>query len=114
MLNWDNTLRFSFGVEYLATKELALRAGYYLDPTPVPDETFTPLIPDSGDKNSINFGAALKIKSMELSYNFEYLMFADRTITTSADVNGDKISDNYPGVFKSKLYASHVSLTYKF
>jgi long-chain fatty acid transport protein len=114
VLDWDNTLRFSLGVEYLPVKPLALRFGYYLDPTPVPNETFTPLIPDSGDKNSYNFGAALKIRGMELSYNFEYLMFKDRTITTSVDVNGDGNFDNYPGVFKSKLYASHVSLTYKF
>jgi long-chain fatty acid transport protein len=114
MLNWDNTLRFSFGAEYCPIKPLALRLGYYFDPTPVPDETFTPLIPDSGDKNSYNFGAALKMKGMELSYNFEYLMFKDRTITTSDDVNNDGNFDNYPGVFKAKLYASHVSLTYKF
>jgi long-chain fatty acid transport protein len=93
---------------------LAFRLGYYFDPTPVPNETFTPLIPDSGDKNSYNFGAAWKMKGMELSYNFEYLMFKDRTITTSDDVNNDGNFDNYPGVFKAKLYASHVSLTYKF
>jgi long-chain fatty acid transport protein len=114
MLNWKNTLRYSLGVEYWPTKPLGLRFGYYMDPTPVPDETFTPLIPDSGDKNSFNFGAALKIRMVELSYNFEYLMFKDRTITTSEDVNGDGNFDNYPGVFKAKLYASHVSLTYRF
>jgi long-chain fatty acid transport protein len=114
MLNWDNTLRFSLGAEYCPVKSLAFRLGYYLDPTPVPDETFTPLIPDSGDKNSINLGGAVLFKGMELSYNFEYLMFQDRTITTSSDVNEDGNFDNYPGVFKSKLYASHVSLTYKF
>lgn len=114
MLNWDNTLRFSLGAEYWPIKPLAVRLGYYFDPSPVPNDTFTPLIPDSGDKNSYNIGGALKIKSMELSYNFEYLLFKDRTITTSEDVNGDGTFDNYPGIFKSKLYASHVSLTYRF
>jgi len=114
MLNWDNTVRFSFGVEYWVKEPLALRAGYYLDPSPIPDETFSPLIPDLGDKNSINLGAALKTSGFELSYNFEYIKFSDRNVTTLSDVNNDGQFDNYPGSFKSSLYASHVSLTYRF
>jgi long-chain fatty acid transport protein len=116
MLNWDNTIRFSLGAEYWVAKPLALRLGYYFDQSPIPDKTFTPLIPDVGDKNSLNIGAAVKYSGLEFSYNFEYLAFKDRTIAASAydDVNGDGYYDNYPGAFKSKLYASHVSLTYRF
>lgn len=114
LLDWDNTLRFSLGMEYWMFNPFALRLGYYMDPSPVPDETFTPLIPDMGDKNSFNVGAALKFSTLELSYNFEYIKFQDRTITSHEDVNGDGNFDNYPGVYKSGLYASHVSLTYRF
>jgi len=114
VLEWDNTLRFSVGAEYWMFKPFALRFGYYLDPSPVPDNTFTPLIPDMSDKNSFNFGAALRASSIELSYNFEYIKFQDRIISTLEDVNGDGAFDNYPGVYKSDLLASHVSLTYRF
>jgi long-chain fatty acid transport protein len=114
MLNWKNTVRFSFGAEYWLSEPLAIRLGYYNDPSPIPDETFTPLIPDMGDKNSINIGAALRFSGAELSYNFEYLTFKDRTITALSDVNGDGIFDNYPGTYKQKLYASHISLSYEF
>jgi long-chain fatty acid transport protein len=107
-------LRFSLGAEYWVVKPLALRLGFYSDPSPVPDETFTPLIPDMGNKTSFNFGTALNVSGMEISYNFEYLGFKDRTITTLTDVNGDGYYDNYPGVYKQKLYASHISFTYKF
>jgi hypothetical protein len=31
-----------------------------------------------------------------------------------ADVNDDGLFDNYPGLFESSLYASHVSFTYRF
>lgn len=113
-LNWDNTLRLSVGAEYWIAKQFAMRFGYYLDPSPVPDETFTPLIPDMGDKNSVNIGAALLTSGLELSYNFEYIKFQDRTIGTLEDVNGDGSFDNYPGVYKSDLVASHISLTYRF
>jgi len=114
VLEWDNAVRFSAGLEYWAIEPLAIRLGYYHDPSPVPDETFTPLIPDSGNKESFDIGAALRVSALELSYNFEYMAFAERKITTLSDPNGDGYFDNYPGVFKSKLYASHVSLTYRF
>jgi len=114
VLDWDNTLRFSLGAEYWAAKPLAIRLGYYFDPSPAPNETFTPLIPDLGDKNSVNIGAALLFSGLELSYNFEYLAFADRNVTVSSDVNGDGVFDNYPGSYKQKLYASHISVTYRF
>ena len=50
VLDWDNTLRFSIGAEYWIYESFALRLGYYLDPSPVPDNTFTPLIPDMAIK----------------------------------------------------------------
>lgn len=114
MLNWDNTVRFSVGGEYQLADPLALMFGYYLDPSPIPDETFSPLIPDLGDKHSFNIGTALGFSDFELSYNFEYISFADRDITTLDDVNDDGSFDNYPGLFESTLFASHVSLTYRF
>ncbi len=114
ILNWDNTVRFSLGAEYWVSKPLGIRLGYYHDPSPIPDETFTPLIPDMGNKNSFNIGAAYKVGGAEISYNFEYLSFQNRTITTLTDVNGDHIFDNFPGIYKQKLYASHVSVSYRF
>ncbi|MBD3234008.1 MAG: hypothetical protein GF315_09830, partial [candidate division Zixibacteria bacterium] len=50
---WEGTFRFSFGLEYLYSSKLAFRAGYFNDPSPIPDETFTPTIPDIGTKNSL-------------------------------------------------------------
>ena len=114
MFNWENTLRISLGAEYFPTEPLALRFGYYFDPSPVPDETFTPLIPDMGNKNSYNLGAALYLGSFELAYNYEYIGFEDRVVTESVDVNGDGSYDNYAGDFKMTLHASHVSFTYRF
>ena len=114
VLKWDDTVRFSFGGEYWLKDPLALRFGYFFDPSPIPDETFTPLIPDLGDKNSFNIGLALRVSGAELAYNFEYISFADREITTLSDANGDGDFDNYPGLYKSSLFASHVSFTYRF
>lgn len=114
ILDWENTLRFSIGAEYWIKEPLAIRLGYYMDPSPVNDDTFTPLIPDIGDKNSFNVGAAVKSSGIEISYNFEYIKFKDRTVTTLEDVNDDGYYDNYPGTYKANLYASHLSVTYRF
>ena len=113
-LDWENTLRISLGAEYWVREPLAIRLGYYLDPTPIPDKTFSPLIPDVGDKNSFNIGAALRFSGLELSYNFEYISFKDRDVSALEDANSDGAFDNYPGLFKMSLYASHASVTYRF
>jgi long-chain fatty acid transport protein len=114
VLNWKNTVRFSAGAEYWVSEPLAIRLGYYYDPSPIPIETLTPLIPDLGNKNSFNIGAGLRFGGAELSYNFEYLTFQSRTVTTLTDLNHDGVYDNFPGAYKSKLYASHISLSYRF
>ena len=114
MFDWENTLRFSLGGEYYMFDPLAIRFGYYFDPSPVPDRAFTPLIPDMGNKNSYNIGGGLHLGSFELAYNYEYISFEDRMIEALEDVNQDGAFDNYPGDFKMSLHASHISFTYRF
>lgn len=114
MFLWDNITRVSLGCEYKVFDPLALRLGYYFDPSPIPDSTFSPIIPDLGDKNAFNIGAALTVGGVEVSYNYEYLTFEDRNISTLSDVNGDGIYDNYPGQYKMNLHASHILITYRF
>ena len=41
-------------------------------------------------------------------------MFEDRNVATLSDVNGDGTFDNYPGLYKMDLHASHLLITYRF
>ncbi|MCP4582160.1 MAG: hypothetical protein GY839_11130 [candidate division Zixibacteria bacterium] len=109
---WENTLRFSLGSQYQVSDPLALRFGFYYDPSPIPDETFSPLFMDIGTKYSANLGAALKVSTWELGYNFEYIYFDSRDIAEDIDVGREV--DNYPGSFKAYLIANHISITYRF
>ena len=109
---WENIFRVSIGGEYHALKPLWIRGGFYLDPSPIPDETFSPLFMDIGSKYSANIGCAFDISSWQIGYNFEYIHFAERDVTAGAI--GDIGFDNYPGVFKSYLIANHLSVTYRF
>jgi long-subunit fatty acid transport protein len=69
---WDNTIRLSLGGEYQLNEPLTLRAGFYYDPSPIPDNTFSPLIPDVGTKYSGNLGATYKLRGgWDASYTVE-------------------------------------------
>jgi long-chain fatty acid transport protein len=113
---WDSTLRISIGMEYYLHERLALRAGYFNDPSPIPDETYTPTIPDIGTKNSFNIGIGWDTGPLKIDYNLEYIKFSERDIpsTEYTDDNGDGRYDNYPGLYKMDLFASFISVTHSF
>jgi len=116
IMEWENTTRISLGLEYRYSEKLAFRAGYFNDPSPIPDKTFTPLIPDIGTKNSFNVGAGWDLGTFRIDYNFEYIKFSDRNIPAAnyQDADGDGTYDNYPGIYKMDLFASFISITHRF
>jgi len=101
-------------LQYVFKETVTLWGGYYYDPSPVPDETLSPLFPDVGDKNSFNLGGSLFLGDYEVSYNFEYVSSWDRDIDTLSDPNGDGLFDNYTGSYKMNSLSSLFSLTYRF
>ncbi|MBD3170254.1 MAG: hypothetical protein GF307_12280 [candidate division Zixibacteria bacterium] len=113
---WESTVRFSLGLEYIYSEKLAFRLGYFNDPSPIPDETFTPTIPDIGNKNSFNAGFGYDLGTIRIDYNFEYIKFSERNIPASGytDANNDGEYDNHPGVYNMDLFASFISITHRF
>jgi len=109
---WEDILRFSLGGQYQVSDPFALRFGFYYDPSPIPDETFSPLFMDIGTKYSGNLGASVKASNWELGYNFEYIHFSSRDIPEDEAAGSD--FDNYPGLFEAYLIANHLSITYRF
>jgi long-chain fatty acid transport protein len=113
-LQWEDVVRYSLGVEYQLLKKLAVRGGYYSDPSPSPDKTFSPLFLDVGDKNGISLGFSYRFNSIELGYNYEYLDFKERKINQLEDINGDGVFDNYPGWYKMNMHSSYFTFIYHF
>ncbi|OQY13014.1 MAG: hypothetical protein B6I31_02120 [Desulfobacteraceae bacterium 4572_19] len=56
--NWVNTVQVKCGAEWQVNDMLALRVGYYFDPSPIPDATFDIPWPDA-DKNNFSIGFGL-------------------------------------------------------
>ncbi len=76
--NWDDVVAIYVGGEYRVTDPLALRLGFRYDPTPVPDETMGPELPDS-DKLYYCAGAGYKVNQWTFDLAYMYMDKKDRT-----------------------------------
>jgi long-chain fatty acid transport protein len=103
-LHWESTWQIRFGLEYWLSEAFALRAGYYWDPTPTPDETLNVLIPGF-DYNSISMGFGYLMNGLELGFTLEYLMGKERVIPLSEDYE-------MPGVYNMNVLAINFGLIY--
>ncbi|HBA88449.1 MAG TPA: aromatic hydrocarbon degradation protein [Geobacter sp.] len=107
--NWRDVWGYKFGGEYALTPMLDLRAGYFFDQTPVPDETVDPLLPDA-DRHSFSFGAGLHNAFCTLDLAYMWVHFVDRDVHNQdmATLRGEN------GTFKSDVYLLAANLNLKF
>jgi len=114
---YHNTLRLSIGGQYKYSDPLTFRAGFYYDPSPIPDSSMTPLIADIGTKISGNIGVSYKLRGgWEAFYTLEFVKFGSRNITEHAttETSSGITSDNYPGSYKEYFVANFISFAYRF
>ena len=112
--NWKNIVKFSLGGEYILKEELFVRGGYFFEKSPIPDNTFTLLFPDAGNKHSFNLGLSYKINSFEFGYDYQLVIYNKREVKSLEDVNGDGRFDNLPGSYKMFFHCSGLSFSYRF
>lgn len=110
---WKDVTRFSLGLQYMPHKSLALRAGYFLDPTPTPDKTLTPLFFNSGEKNGYTLGVGYKGESFEFGYSYEFAGYKEKFLKPSTDVYPELLI-NLPGRYQNSTHTSYFTFTYKF
>ncbi|HEY5995936.1 MAG TPA: outer membrane protein transport protein, partial [Candidatus Deferrimicrobiaceae bacterium] len=87
---WKNVVALRVGGEYRVTPEVALRAGYAYDPTPVPGNTLSAELPDA-NRHSYHVGAGCKVGPVTVDAAYFYLQKTDRTVaqgTTAPAING--------------------------
>lgn len=91
--NWKNSWTFRGGLNYQATRNLNVNAGFLYDRTPQPDEDVSPLLPDANRTGlSVGFGVKMsESTSVELA-NLA-LFFHERPTNTNRD--------NFSGTYKT-------------
>ncbi|MGB9004886.1 MAG: outer membrane protein transport protein [Candidatus Aminicenantales bacterium] len=112
-LLWKDALQIRFGAEYKVTQAIALRAGYYIDPSPAPDATMNVLLP-SFDFNVLTFGVGYGLNSLNVDLGFEYLMGKDRTIQYLDTLPGARYPHAQPGKYGMNIVVPNISVSYKF
>lgn len=83
--NWDDAWAVRVGAQYKVTPQLAARAGYFFDTTPVPEGTLDPLVPDA-DRHGVTLGAGYK-SCGGLTVDFAYML----VVTMDSDVNNEAL-----------------------
>jgi long-chain fatty acid transport protein len=78
--SWNDVVALRLGAEFRVTDPLALRAGFYYDPTPVPAETLGPELPDATRLN-YTVGAGYKVGPWTIDGAFMYIDKKDRTVS---------------------------------
>ncbi len=70
--NWKDTIQLRIGGEWNINDMFSLRAGYFYDPSPIPDETFDTMWPDA-DRKTYSIGAGINFtKHLSLDLVFQY------------------------------------------
>jgi long-chain fatty acid transport protein len=87
-LDWKDEFVYHTGVEYQVIKSLALRAGYYYSPSPVPAGTLTPLTAAIFE-HTLSAGLGWHCGSCAIDLAYEYDLPVTETVGTSALLDGE-------------------------
>lgn len=107
ILKWKDATQIRVGAAYDVNDMLTLRAGYYNDPAPAPDETYNILFP-SISNNVFTGGVSMHFDKWVVDASAEYLSGTERTVP--AGVYAKAI----PGVHNMNITAFSIGLGYQF
>ena len=114
--DWNDVYTLILGARYPLNDSFALSAGYLYGETPIPDETFSPSIPDA-DTHLITLGAGINYRQFKIDLAYGYQIMESRR--KSNDVDDDPatpldITTSANGVYDTTLHLLGFSFTYTF
>ena len=95
--NWEDSLRYSLGVNYQADEKWIYRAGLALDETPIGTaEDRTARLPDA-DRTWLSFGFGYKVsKTSSVDVGYTHIFFDDAAINNSSTASfGHTLAGNF-------------------
>ncbi|MCY2685834.1 OmpP1/FadL family transporter [Salinimicrobium sp. TH3] len=110
---YEDANTWRFGAQYIATDKLTLRAGYYLDESPVQPGYFAPETPRN-DSMGFTGGLSLNVTSrLAIDASFAYIRFdeVDASYDHYIDENGQNVP--FGGTYKSVAFIPGLGVTYK-
>lgn len=87
---WSNVFKFSLGGEYLVLEDnLPVRVGFIYDPSPIPNHTVGPELPDT-DRFLFSFGVGYTWKGFTVDLAYEFLFGPSNDNAESAPISGSR------------------------
>jgi long-chain fatty acid transport protein len=112
-LEWKDALQIRFGAEYMLRENLAIRGGYYYDPTPTPDKTMNFLLP-SYTFNVFTLGLGYTLNGLVIDLGFEFLAGKGREVEFAKWLLDPAFANAQPGVYNMSIVVPNISISYKF
>jgi long-chain fatty acid transport protein len=103
-LQWKDAIQWRFGLEYAVSEKLALRAGYYYDPSPSDPGTLNILLPEI-TYNVVTAGLGYKADKIAIDFCIEYLM--------GKDVDAP-LTSKMPGTHGMNILTPNIAFSYRF
>ncbi len=109
--NWKDVIAYRLGVTYAYNSNTELRFGFYLDPSPTPDTTFDPRVPDS-DRKVATLGVGYKASdNFTIDASYGYVWADSRSVDN--DVGSTTLS-TVDGTYSTNVHIFGVSVGYEF
>lgn len=112
-MEWKNALQVRFGAEYWLKENLAIRGGYYYDPTPTPDTTMNFLLP-SYTFNVFTLGLGYALNGLVIDLGFEFLSGKGREVQYATWLLDPAFVNAQPGAYDMRIVVPNLSVSYKF
>ena len=126
-LDWNNSFLYAIGAEYRWSELLKLRFGYSYDVSPVPDGTFTPIIPDN-NRHNVNIGMGWGttpfmngMLNVDLAYQAIFIEERNKENEVGSNFSSDGITGLIPaidaranGEYEGFVHLAGVNLSYLF
>jgi long-chain fatty acid transport protein len=108
---WEDVVAFRLGAEYRVTDPLSLRVGFVYDPTPVPDATLGPELPDA---NRIDYtvGVGYKVGAWTIDLAGMYIDKFDRKVSNIRLEGANPVGEN--GTWSGNAWLAGLDVAYNF
>jgi long-chain fatty acid transport protein len=113
--DWDDTMRYSLGLDYQYSQQLVLRTGVALDETPVPNkERRTPRLPGN-DRTWLSFGATyMQSKTLSWDFGYSHLFIDDAKIENEFESSASVLESTLKGEYEADVDIVSIQLNWKY